>query len=161
MYEGGEDAGSASTTTSKTKSVGKKIKDKQWKEIIEATETLANQYQEDQNSLDEVPSMDEEVSSALTVIRKHANRLGISERRLMEVVKSDERSVPSGLVDDEGTVTDDGARSTGSFQTSDYTTDSSHFRREHPVAMKIIDMFDSFFAAGDVEDAESFQSASL
>jgi hypothetical protein len=161
MYEGGEDGRSASTTRSKTKSVSKKIKDKQWKEIIEATETLANQYQEDQNSLDEVPSMDEEVSSALTVIRKHANRLGISERRLMEVVKSDERSVPSGLVDDEGTVTDDGARSTGSFQTSDYTTDSSHFRREHPVAMKIIDMFDSFFAAGDVEDAESFQSASL
>jgi hypothetical protein len=164
MYEGGEDAGSASTTTSKTKSVGKKIKDKQWKEIIEATETLANQYQEHHNSLDDVPSMDEEVSSALTVIRKHANRLDISERRLMEVVQSDERSVLSGLVDDEGTVPDarsTSGRSTGSFQNSVYTTDSSHFRTEHPMATKLIDMFDSFFAAGDVEDAESFQSAAL
>jgi hypothetical protein len=160
MYEGGEDGRSASTTRSKTKSVNINIEDKQWKEIIEATETLAHQYQEDQNSLDEVPSMDEEVSSALTVIRKHANRLGISERRLMEVVQSDERSVLTSTVTDGQTLSTSG-RSTGSFQTSDYTTDSGHFLREHPVATKLIDMFDSLFAAGDVEDAESFQSASL
>eukprot|EP00980_Cylindrotheca_fusiformis_P009849 scaffold2182_cov73-Cylindrotheca_fusiformis.AAC.2 len=137
------------------------MKEKELKEILDATEAIASQYEEDQKTVDKVPSVDEDITAALEVIRRHADRLGIKERQLLEAVENEERST-SLTREDDGTLESEpfaatasasaaSGRSTatgGSYHTSD-------FAREHPVAMKLIDMFDYYFTSGGSTAAAS------
>ena len=89
----------------------KVIKDEQWKEILDATETLATRYKEQQSDTvadkSERSISDEtinEVNDAIERFREHAKRLGMKERDLMAAVRDDDRSIPSGLKRD-GTIT--------------------------------------------------------
>lgn len=149
----GIDSGAAADSSKSRRS-------KQWKEIAEATEMLTTQYDKQEETKQVLRSKEEEeISSALLVIRKHANRLGVSERKLMEAVQRGDGGL--AVEKAEPFTRSASGRSTGSYHTSDFTTDSSHFRREHPVATKLIDMFDYYFASSVVDDTASFQSASL
>jgi hypothetical protein len=92
----------ADDLSQETSSVNSKviIKDEQWQDILNATETLANQYNETQNTEDDgsTRSISEdtikEVNDAVAKFREHAARLGIQERDLMEAVRDDDRSLP-------------------------------------------------------------------
>jgi hypothetical protein len=95
---------------------GEVIQDKQWKEILDATETLATRYKEHQDDTvddrSERSISDEtinEVNDAIEKFKVHAKRLGMKERDLMAAVRDDDRSIPSGLRRD-GTITTVGSR---------------------------------------------------
>jgi hypothetical protein len=80
-----------------------KIQDEQWREILDATETLAIRYKEQRDVGDDDASdrsiSDEsikEVNDAITKFREHAARLGMRERELMAAVRDDDRILHSG-----------------------------------------------------------------
>ena len=126
-----------------------KIKGKDWKTIYEASATLANVYKE---SPDVEQYADEDLDQAVSMIQKHAARLGLQERELMELVQNDERSVKSGLVTDDGTITEDSytasyaAGTTASYRTKGtQMTSDSELRKQHPMTTKLVDLFDYYF----------------
>ena len=69
----------------------------------------------------------------------------MDERQLIEAVQMDERSVKSGLVTDDGTVSVGGKSSapSGTLMSTDFTTETE-LRSDHPVTMKLLDIFDYF-----------------
>ena len=77
---------------------GKKIPEDRWREILDATETLASRYQEQKEGEDDsaLSISDEtinEVNEAIQKFREHASRLGMDEKELMAHVRDDDRSL--------------------------------------------------------------------
>jgi hypothetical protein len=126
--------------------ISNKIQDDQWREILDATETLAIRYKEqravgDDDASDRSISEEsiKEVNDAITKFREHAARLGMRERELMAAVRDDDRILHSGPRQD-GTaarVENPRKQQTGFVSRMGNATD------------KFIDVFDFYFSQND------------
>jgi hypothetical protein len=143
-----------------------KIEDAEFNEIINATQTLVNDVTERQKVAYQAEADD--VKDAISKFRQYAKKLGLEERELMQVVQSDQRSIQSGLIMDDGTIvsTVGGTRTATTLDhgtstllgdgtntymgtldiTSEFTTDSE-YREKYPVFMRLLDIFDYYFVA--------------
>jgi hypothetical protein len=118
--------------TNSTPGNKKKIKDDQWREILDATETLATRYQEQKvGNYDDNASISDdtinEVNDAINKFREHATRLGLNERELMAAVKYDDRSLHPSVQ----------SVNTATVGGGDFVSTASN---------KFIDMFEYYFA---------------
>ena len=128
----------------------------------------------DRYQLPESNSLDEEVEKAIDTFRMHASRLGVNERELMNAVQQDERSLRAGFIADDTDRTvitygptyqryrddmegeeDDGAtvytRATldtyaPTIADSEYTPYTFRERDENLFMVKLVDVFDYYFA---------------
>jgi hypothetical protein len=162
--------------------VADKIDDSLWSELFEAAQTLVRQFMGQTATLEKSPST-AEIDNAISTFRQHAKRLGLEERKLMQAIQKDERSIKTGYITDDGTlvtystgyITDDRTLVTCStgFRTNAMTEDDTatssdagtirttadntlrseddftaytQYRNDHPVMMKLLDVFDYYFA---------------
>jgi hypothetical protein len=122
------------------------IDDTEMKDILNAIETVKSQYEEVEGDNYKTAPVDEDVKKAVDNIRQISRRHGMNERELIEAVHSDDRSQDTFTLDD---ITYKSSRSSKSTRSA--LTTESQYRRNHPVAMQLIDMFDYLFASNNDE----------